>query len=347
MKVKAKDIAKALGVSKATVSLALNDKAGISDETKSKILLYKNALEENTDNSNFHSNKQGCIKIVSYLKHGNILQDHINNVLPDGLESLDRIAKKAGFSINITYFHEKEDDIDEFIANCKNENIVGIFLEATEMLPEDFKPFKRLNLPLMIFGNDFEDLNSDSTILNNRLAVKMGVKHLYENGHKDITYLYNSTTIYNFTARREAFKEIVSELGIHSNMIEIGTKIDEIYQNMKTYIESGNPIPSAFFSENYVISMGVFKALKNCGYDIPNDVSIIGIDEIPTYALMDLPITVIKVLQKRRAIIAMNRLLERINNAVDESVQIVVGPEMIFGKSVKRFEDSSAADYQK
>lgn len=339
MKVKAVDIAKALGISKATVSLALNNKAGISEETKKKILLYKNALEQDSEASRPNGKKlQGSIKIVTYVKHGDIIHDHesnTGNVLPDGLESLDRIARKAGLSLSITYFHEKEDNINQLIMSCKDENIVGIFLVATEMLPEDFKPFRQLNIPLMIFDNDFEDLSSDNTILNNRLAVKMGMKYLYQNGHKDVTYLYNSTTIYNFTTRRESFQEVSSKLGIHADMVEIGTKVQEIYRNMKVYIENGNHIPTAFFSENYVISMGVMKALQDCGYEVPNDVSLVGIDEIPTYALMDIPVTVVKVLQKNRAIVAMNRLLERINKKVNEPVQIVIGPEMILGKSVK------------
>jgi Transcriptional regulators len=339
MKVKAVDIAKALGISKATVSLALNNKAGISEETRNKILLYKNALEQNSgDHNPGRKEIQGSVKIVTYVKHGNIIQDHeshTSNVLPDGLESIDRIAKNAGLSLSITYFNEKEDDINQLIMGCRNENIVGIFLVATEMFEEDFKPFRQLDIPLMIFDNDFDDLNSDSTILNNRLAVKIGMKHLYQNGHRDIIYLYNSTTIYNFTIRREAVRDVTSKLGIRCNMVEIGTKVEEIYNNMKTYIKNGNHLPTAFFSENYVISMGVVKALADCGYEVPKDVSLIGIDEIPMYALMDVPITVVKVLQKHRAIIAMNRLLERINNNVDESVQIVVGPEMILGKSVK------------
>ena len=339
MKVKAVDIAKALGISKATVSLALNNKAGISEETKRKVLLYKNALEQDLEPSRPNGKKlQGSVKIVIYVKHGNIIQDHkshTGNVLPDDLEALDRIAKKAGLSLSITYFHEKEDNINQLIMSCKDENIVGIFLVATEMLPEDFKPFRQLNVPLMIYDNDFEDLNSDNIVLNNRLAVKMGLRYLYQNGHRDIVYLNNITTIYNFTTRREAFEEFSSKLGIHADMVEIGTKVQEIYRNMKVYIENGNHIPTAFFSENYVISMGVMKALQDCGYNVPNDVSLIGIDEIPSYALMDIPVTVVKVLQKNRSTIAMNRLLERINQEVDESVQFVVGPEMILGKSVR------------
>lgn len=343
MKVKAIDIAKTLGVSKATVSLALNNKPGVNDETKRKILSCKNMLEQNNGNYvPYRINMQGSIKIVTYVKHGNIIQDHeshTSNALPDGLESLDRIAKNAGLSLSITYFNEKEDDINQLIMSCKSDNIVGVFLVATEMFEEDFTPFRQLNLPLMIFDNDFEDLSSDSTILNNHLAVKMGMKYLYQNGHRDIIYLYNSTTIYNFTTRRAAFKEITSNLGISSAMIEIGTKVEEIYKNMKAYIKSGKHIPTAFFSENYVISMGVMKALKDCGYEVPKNVSLIGIDEIPMYALMDVPITVVKVLQKHRAIIAMNRLLDRINDNVDESVQIVVGPEMILGKSVSNIKN--------
>jgi LacI family transcriptional regulator len=339
MKVKAKDIANALGVSKATVSLALNGKAGISDETKNKILHYKNAMEQSGSvNNSALKGIQGSIKIIAYLKHGKILQDnndHTNNVLPYGLETIDRIAKNAGFTISITYFHEKEDDIDAFIADCKNEKIVGIFLVATEMFEEDFIPFKQLNLPMMIFDNDFDDLSSDSTILNNRLAVRMGMKYLYQNGHHHIVYLNNSTPLYNFSTRRKSYYEISSELGIQPKMVEIGATVDEIYHNMKVYIQNTNQMPSAIFSENYVISMGVMKALKDCRYNVPEDVSLVGIDEIPMNALLDVPVTVVKVLQKRRAIIAMNRLLERINNTMDESVQIVVGPEIIFGKSVK------------
>lgn len=337
MKIKAIDVAKALGISKATVSLALNNKSGISEETKQKILQYKQAMEQDaTNESLFSPNSLKTIKIILYVKHGNILQDQESppsNVLPSGLESLDRIARSAGFTLNISYFHEKEDNMQQLLSDCKD--IDGIFLEATEMFAEDFEPFKQLNIPILIYDNDFEDLTSDSIILNNPLAIKIGLQHLYQQGHRDVLYLYNSTTIYNFIKRRESFHENVEKLGFRYNTLEIGTTFDEVYKNMKSFLEQCDTLPSSLFSENYVISMGVMKALKECGYRIPDDISLIGIDEIPPYILTDVPLTTVRVLQKNRAIISINRLIERINKNIDECVQIVVGPEIIIGKSVK------------
>ncbi len=337
---KAKDIAKELGVSTATISLALNNRPGVKKETKERIIEYINSLDDQNglNLEGYNNTAVKNIKIIIYKKHGKIIEDKANDLFIDVLKSVDRAARAAGLGVNINYFMENEDDIWELVENCTDKTLVGIFLFATEMLKNDFEPLKTLNIPIVIYDNDFEDNRCDSIILNNRLSVKMGMEYLFDQGFSDIMYFYNATTIYNFLERRDAFRLCMGarELPIRKDtMFEAGTMTEEIYNNVLKYIKDGNRMPQVIFTENFSISVGTITALKECNYRIPEDISIIGVDDLPQFFCTDINFTHIKVLHSQRGIVAMDRLIQKIMGTSKETVQISFAPEFIAGDTVK------------
>lgn len=334
MKIKAKDIAKKLGVSTAAVSLALNNKPGIGEKTRKEILDYYEGIKKKTENTgeNYYN-----IMVIVAKKNKGIVCDPGIDIWTEVLSVFDKETKNEGYGLIITYYDIGIDDIERVKEQCNREDISGIILVATEMSKDDFIPFSEIKKPLVIYDNDFESLEHNTVVINNRLGVKKAVKYLAEKGYKDIVYIKNENEIYNFIERRKGFKEGMEEENLSyspQKIISFGTTINEIYENMNNYIEK-NPLPEIFIMENYQVSLGVIKALKKKKIEIPEKISLLGIDNLPEHSIWDFDLDVIKIIHDKRAKVAMKCIFEQLYNEQMEKLRISMAPKFIAGNTIR------------
>ncbi len=337
MKLKAKDIARELGISTATVSLALNNKPGVNELTKNKILNYIKESQENGDST--IERKEKTIRMYNFLQKSGLIDADENALFYMGYSEASRRARSAGYKMDVVFVDHSKDDFVKLLKECEEEDdVAGVFLGATYMTKEDYQCLRGFKIPYIVCGHNFEDMRTDSIALNNRQGVKTGLTYLYESGHRDIMYLRNSKDFYNMYERRSACNSFMNEKGLqqaeNERILDIGDTTQEIYDNMYTYIKNKGHIPSAIFAENYEVTIGVSRALQSFGYRIPEDVSIVGFDEIPGAAILGFQPTFLRALHGNVANIAVGRLLERIKRRAKESIQILVNTEFVIGNSV-------------
>ncbi|MGB8454525.1 MAG: LacI family DNA-binding transcriptional regulator [Anaerocolumna sp.] len=337
MKKKAKDIARELGISTATVSLALNNKPGVNEQTRNKVLSYIKESQENVENGK--ERKEKTIRMYTFIQKNGQIDAEENTRFYMGYAEASRRARAAGYKMDIVFVDSSKDDFVKILNECE-EDVAGVYLNAAYMTDEDYQCLRGFNLPYVVCDQDFNDMHTDSIVLNNQQGVRTGLKYLYENGHRDIMYLRNSKDFYNMYERRSACNSFMNEKRLqqadNERIMDIGSSTQEIYDNMYKYIKNNGHIPTAIFAENYEATIGVSRALQSCGYRIPNDVSIVGFDEIPGAAILDFQPTFLRALHGNVANMAVGRLLERIKRKAKESVQILVSTEFVIGNSVKR-----------
>ncbi len=337
MKIKAKDIARDLGLSTATVSLALNNKPGVNEQTRNKVLNYIKESRESGDDGK--ERKEKTIRMYTFLQKSGLIDADENARLYMGYAEASRRARASGYKMDTVFVDRSKDEFVKLLEECEEEDVVGVYLNAAYMTEEDYRCIRGLKLPYVVCDQDFNDMHTDSIVLNNRQGVKTGLEYLYENGHRDIMYLRNSKDFYNMYERRSACNGFMNEKKLqqaeNERILDIGNTAQEIYDNMYKYIKNNGHIPSAVFAENYEVTIGVSRALQSCGYRIPEDVSIVGFDEIPGAAILDFQPTFLRALHGNVAYIALGRLLERIKRKARESVQILVNTEFVIGNSVK------------
>lgn len=337
MKIRAADVARELGLSKATVSLALNDKPGVSQRTKKKIYECIERMTNGEGASVDANEKKGTIKVVSVSKNLNISFGSELDFRTPQIEAFAREANKDGFSFGITYANMYEDDIEQVVEECNQNTVSGVILYATELLDEDYELFKNIRKPMVIYDSDIKNVRHHCVLANNQQGVKAAVEYLLEKKHKNILYLANDKDIYNFRERRIGFHETLIRHNLnynHDQMIPIGTSIDSVYARMKEYICNHN-LPDAFIMENYQVSIGVTRALREKKISIPKDVSLIGIDEISDYLTSDYRLTAVKVPRTERALIVMILLKNEIENESSFKSKVFTECPLIEGDSVK------------
>lgn len=338
MKIRIKDIAKAVGVSPSTVSLVLNNRPGISEETREKILKKIEELGYSTTRASSKVTKglTKNIRFIVYKKHGKVVGE--TPFFSALIEGIEQEARDEGFNLLISYMNEQSENRQEIIQIIKESPVDGILLLATEMYPHDLLIFNNLTLPIVVLDSYLENKNMDFVVISNVEAIYNATSYLIQKGHKEIGYLDSSVWIKNFEERKEGYEKAIKQCGLalrKEYIFSLEPTLEGSYKDMQDILEKRPKLPTAFVAANDIIAFGAMKALKEAGIRIPDDISIIGLDDMPFCEICDPPITTLRVYKERMGKIAVKRLIERIIDNVEERVKIEVRTELIERKSVR------------
>ncbi len=344
MKVKSVEIANRLGISKATVSLAMNGKPGVSPETREAVLRCRDELEQQRERGismpaaasvvqNGKTSQQ--LKIVMYDRKLSIICDSDLNLWPSVLRIFDAEARELGYSIGITYV--TPEDVKEAVAACNAPEVAGVLLYATEMREEDFAPFRAVRKPLVVYDHVCSPRhhcvvadNEDGTMKLTRYLIRMGCKR--------IEYLAHKHYIYNFEQRRIGFIGSIHLMGLEREACPIlyaGYGISDVESYMKEWLKE-HPLPDAYIMENYQVSIGLMRALRELNIKVPEQVSLIGIDEVPDYMTDRLKMTCLHIDHTNRAQVVIRQLVQEIRDPSHIKLKIVSRSRLVEGDSVRK-----------
>lgn len=338
MKIKSKDVAKALNLSEATVSLVLNERPGVNADTRKRVLDYICQREEEA----YHQKKmeetqdKGLLLMLQYKKHG-IIFDRESSIQNAFTETLRQIVNEQGYHFEYVQYDERRDDLQKMIRQWKKRNLRGIYLMGAEMNKNNIFYFSEIGVPIVVGDNNFYNEGIDSYLVDNREGVRRCVEYLVERGHSQIVYLAESIDIFNFLERREAFilEMARKECGdAHNRIVHLGNTYEEIYKSMCRYLEEGHRRPTAFVLESSLISVGVMQALQEYQIKIPREISLVGFDEVPEVNMSGLRLTIVKGTHTRRHLAAIKHLIRHIEDNETEIIRVYYRTRMQEGNSV-------------
>lgn len=327
MKIKAAQIARDLGLSKATVSLALNDKPGVSEETKKMIFQYIDRMEKGIDIV-----ENNIIKIVNYSKKENIYGGEVD-LWSEVLSEFNKEAKKDGYSLGIDYINDDIDEINKLIMECNQGHVVGAIVFANDLDEDIFKLFKQIKKPLIIYDNDFDDDNYSYVMIDNYQGMEKIIKLIVEKDFNEVCYLANSHDNYNFRKRRMAFTDLISKYNLTGRIFITSNDVESVYEAMKTELVDKS-FPKVLISENYQVSIGTIKAIQEMNLSFKDDINLIGIDEIPDYFCYGHHLTALKIIHGKRAGVALSLLKKEIEDHDVEKFKIYSTCRLIEGDTI-------------
>lgn len=335
MKITAREIARRVGVSPATVSLVLRGKPGASEPVRQKILSM--AAELGLAPRTGPSKAEQLIQLIIYKRHGKVMAD--TPFFDPPTEGMVEEAARLGYRLAVSYFYGSQPP-EEQLKSIHSVKAAGAILLATEMHTADLAPFHELQMPLVLLDNYFPAARYDAIVIDNRCGVWNAVRHLIDCGHTQLGYLHSSVEIRNFRERYEGYLggcRLLPESGAKDSarrVIQVAPSTEGALQDMLTYLATQPMVPSAFVADNDRIAAGCCRALVRYGYRIPQDVSVIGFDDSSTCPLLDPPLTTMGVQKRRMGALAVRRLEERLQTSPPESVRITVMPELVARQSV-------------
>ncbi len=336
MAISSKELAAILGVSPSAISIALNHKEGISPDTRERIL--KAAKEygiHKSDKPSTGKTRSLFINLVIFKKHGMVYGD--TPFFSAVIEGISKQVKKVGYSLLVTYLYGNQDRKEQ-LRSLNLSECAGLILLATEMSEEDIKWFSSANRSVVVLDSYFENYNLDCIVIDNIQGAYLATSHLIDHGHSRIGHLASSVEINNFKERHEGFVKAVNRSSKTCdsiyNTIRLRPTTEGAYEDMKAFLEKRPNLPTAFFADNDIIAISCMRALKEAGYKIPQDISIVGFDDTPMAYVTSPKLTTIRVAKEMLGIRAVIRLIEKINDPNDASFKIALNTTLEIRESV-------------
>lgn len=332
MKVSIRDLSKMTGFSPATISNALNHKKGVNRETAEEI--FRVARETGY----LSANAVTKIKLLIFKKNGQIIDD--TPFFQSLIEGFEEECHRLGYEMVISRADQRTPDYELQVRELLNEQGAAVVVLATEMMDGDLEPYRNAPCPLVILDHWTESMEFNSVLINNADAARMMTEHLLENGHTEVGYLRGAFRIKGFRSRFVGFQTALKKRKIpykEEYTVTLGTSSNGAYQDMLRYLQKNPRLPTAFFADNDMIALGAMKALQEMGMRIPEDVSIVGFDDLPFCEISSPPLTTLRVPNREMGKMAVRRLAEMIEGiAADAVIKTQVCPRIVYRSTVKR-----------
>lgn len=283
-----RDVAKYAGVSPSTVSRALSGVAFVEPETKQKVLEAVSALNYKP-NLAARSLKKGGSKLI-----GLIIPDIMNPYYPEVVKYMEACAAASGYSLILCDALGNAKKEKEYFETLKYLFVDGILYIASTEDISHVTPYIG-EIPMVIINRVF-DLDAPCINIDNVDAAYQGVKHLAENGHRKIALYVNDKDRQYNRERLDGCLRVFREYGIDDYEKYIVRDVqseDDAY--LKTLeLMRHEEHPTGIFMLNDFMAYGVYRGITKSGLKIPEDVSVVGFDDIPQVKYLDPPLTTVR-----------------------------------------------------
>lgn len=273
------DISKATGFSPTTVSKALNDYPDISNKTKQIIL-------EKAKELGYIPNSHARTLITKISWTIGVLFDEKLNIgikhpfFNAVIESFKKNIESKGYDL---LFISK--DIGgrkiSYLDHCKIRSVDGVIIISSDFTNKEIQELIDSEIPCVLI--DIESNKASTVYSDNIQGCFLSVEYLYSLGHRKIAHIYGSLDTYAGYIRKEGYINALERFGIQKideYMVDGGYfSVDGGYKAMKKLLELDD-IPTAVFVSGDYMAIGAINAIKEKGLKVPDDISIIGYDDL-------------------------------------------------------------------
>ncbi len=325
-----RDIAKAANVSINTVSRALNNKPDINKETKKRVL-------EAAENLGYIKNVTASLLRKSSTKTiGVIFKDIVNPFFVEVLKGVEKATKENNYSLLLIDAEKNATIEKESIKLMCEKRVDGILISPIRDRKKPANRFTELDdlkIPYVIVGDHFEEISADEIYANDLTGGYLATKHLVEKGRKKIIFL--DVYSHNFVSysRLTGYKKALNEANIpfDKNLIfKVKEETTAAYRKVIKILNEKVDF-DAIFCFNDILAYGALKAFREKGIKIPEDIMIVGYDDIIYSSIIDL--TTIKIPKFELGYRAFNMLLEKIEKKSRKSRKVVLDVKLIKRKT--------------
>lgn len=291
-----KDIADIAGVSTATVSRALNGKFDVNESTKKRILQIAKEYD-------FRPNVIGRgLSMKKTFTIGVVIPDLTSSYFAEVMRGVEDVAHSQGYMtiiINTDYKVEME---REAMAMLKNHRVDGMIMLLSNKATDECRAMVDMGYHVVLIGNTLDNVECPSVECNNFSSAYTIVESLIKKGHRDIAHISGNRDTKTGILRMQGYQSALENYGIELRPEwNLATRYfqDDAYQTMKDLIKTGK-LPTAIFAANDTMAIGCYKAIYEAGLKIPDDISIVGHDDVDVASLIFPALTTMR--QQKREI---------------------------------------------
>lgn len=335
--IKLKDIAIYAGVSEATASLVINNRKGVNQETRQKVLdaVTKLGYSPNSIARSLATKRTRTI--------GMVVTDIENPYFGSITRYIDEYVRKENYNLILSVTNDipelEEKILEEFI----RERVAGVVIVPVQFMKKDFSVFNQLNkhkIPYVFCTTYYPGMEADCVMADLEEGSYKLIRYLLDLGHQKILFLCSSNRDVPISKLRiNGFRRALNEakLDINESRIIECRKNDFYYGYQSVFQQlSQDYKPDAIVAINDIMALGAIKAVKEFGLSVPNDISVAGYDDVVFSSISDPALTTVKQNIPEICSQTVDMLMDKITGKqVFKNTQALI-PELIIRKSTAK-----------
>jgi len=324
-----KDIGKEVGVSIVTVSKALKNKPDISYETKQKI-------REVAERLGYSPNALArSLKAKKTSSVGVLIADIADPFFAPIVKGIENTAREMGYSIILCDTSEEYEQERLALDMMLEKRVDGLLITPSQTEYKDILELKRKKIPFILVGRHFELVESDYVITDDIKGAFSATDYLIKKGHKRILFINGPSYISSAKERLVGYKRALQEHAIlfdKSLVREGALKMENGYRIMKEILSTGIKFTAVFAYCDFVV-LGVMQALEEVKLKIPEDIAIVGYDDVAFARFLQVPLTTVSIPKYELGKEAMKLLKKKIEGEIEELQSVTLETKLVIRKS--------------
>ncbi|OAK75491.1 LacI family DNA-binding transcriptional regulator [Lederbergia galactosidilytica] len=333
MKLTISDIAKMANVSPGTVSKVMNQTGSLSSQTIEKV---KRVIEETGYEPSFSAKSLATKKsnLIGLIYVGDI-QAQINHpFFNEVVNAFKNMIGQLGYDILMFSKSQAGKQNHDYLDRCNYYQLDGCLIIAGDKIEEATYKLDKSHIPCV--GIDIELIGPASSYVmtDNRKISARVVDYFHSSGVKDIAFIGGAVDSNISNIRKEAFIHYMNRFGlnINPNWIKHGDYFKESgYKAMKEILAEGSR-PQAVYTVSDMMALGVLKALKEADISVPEDIMVIGCDDIEVCRYSEPKLATVKQDKEKIGELAA-QMLHKLINGEKEVISMLVEPELVIRES--------------
>lgn len=324
-----KEVARRTGLSTATVSRAINQSALVRPRTAEKVRRVVREL-------GYYPNTQArALALGKSRIFGLIISDIVNPFFPEVVKSFEFAAIHSGYEVIVANTDYSSERMGVCVRRMIERQVDGVAILTSEIDPRLLSELSDRRLPIV-----FLDVGKPGPLISNisvdySKGIAEAVRHIVSLGHQRIGFISGPGTLKSALTRRAAFMQCMSNSGIDGRgriIVEGNHKVDGGQIAMTHLLASPNR-PTAVLTSNDLTAIGALGAIHRSGLRVPDDISIIGFDDIELSQFTQPPLTTIRLSRDEVGRKAFDALYRAVEGSRHEGHNIKVGTRLVLRES--------------
>ncbi|RCW74752.1 LacI family DNA-binding transcriptional regulator [Saliterribacillus persicus] len=335
MKLTIREIAKMAGVSPGTVSKVINQTGSISQKTIDKV---KAVIDDTGYQPSFSAKALATKKsnMIGLIYAGEVHVEFNHPFFNQVINNFKNAIGLLGYDILVFSNQAFNMGKENYVARSLHYQLDGCLIIAGENIEESVYELDQSDVPTVAVDMALTGNNSSYVITNNKKISREVVEYFYLNGVKKVAFIGGQENSIISNIRKESFIHSMKDFGMdlreewlkHGNYFE-----DSGYEKMMELLQ-GKEVPQAVFAASDMMALGVIRAIKEKGLLIPEDIKVIGCDDIEACRYSDPALATVMQDKNKIGQLAAH-LLHDLINGYDVQKKVLVDPQLIIRESGK------------
>lgn len=326
MRVTIKQIAQELGISEAAVSLALNQRPGVSDATRKRVISCAKTLGYDMGHLRAQGNRNHTVMLMHFQKR---IHHHVD-FFATLLGMAERELRNSGVSFQSVTVDAGS--IEQQLEHGISQDCAGIIILATELDASDWHYFSELEVPVVLLDAYIGSIGVSCVTINNREGARQATQLLLSEGRGCPGLLDSTLPLASFRERGEAFFSAIRDAGYPTAAVQtlkLSPYVDGSEIDLSERLDAGLVPATGYVAVNDHVAIGAMRALQAHGYRIPEDVSIVGFDNTELASYISPALTSLNVPLDYYSHLAVRLLLDLMDGAEQHPIRVEVTPTLV------------------